>query len=43
MSKEEFEDEYCICSCLTKEEYEKYFITIPCDNKKGWIMAHKDV
>lgn len=46
MSKEDFEEMYCENSDITIEEYNKYFITLPCDCGvefcRGWIAENKE-
>lgn len=45
MTKEEFEERYIKGSNLTKEEYDKELITMPCkcsaSNCKGWAAVYK--
>lgn len=42
-SKEQFEQDYCESSNITKEEYDKYFVTLPCncdfEGCKGWACV----
>ena len=43
MTKGEFETSYCKGSGITKEEYDKYFVTLPCrcdyEKCQGWACV----
>lgn len=43
MTKQEFEELYCKKSGITKEWYDKYFVTLPCycenEDCKGWACV----
>ncbi|MED3562348.1 hypothetical protein [Bacillus xiapuensis] len=43
MTKEEFEEKYCKESGITKQEYDKYEVTLPCncdyEGCEGWAAV----
>lgn len=45
MTRKQFEESYCNKSHISIEEYDKYFVTLPCncgdDTCKGWACVTK--
>lgn len=45
MTRKQFEENYCNKSHINIEEYDKYFVTLPCncgdDTCKGWACVTK--
>lgn len=46
MTKKEFTSKYCLNSKITIEEFDQYFVTLPCrcgeDGCRGWAAVSKN-